>query len=112
MTLRRWDIVFLRADAKDETGHPAIVLSHEDILEHPQRDRFNVLIGSKKSPAYAAQPRHVTLDHADGLEFTTLIDCSLVMVGRKSGILRSSGAVSFERRREIQRKVRAFLGLG
>ena len=112
MTLRRWDIVFLRADARDDTGHPAILLSHEDILEHPDRDRFNALIGSKKSPAYAPQPRHVVLNGADGLEFTTLVDCSLIQVGRKSGILRRAGVVSLERRREIQRKVRAYLGLG
>lgn len=112
MTLRRWDIVFLRADEKDESGHPAVVLSHEDILEHPQRDRFNVLLGSKKGPAYPAQPRHVTLDQADGLEFVTLVDCSLLLVGRKSGVLRRAGMVSHERRREIQRKLRAFLGLG
>ena len=51
MRLRRWDIVFVRADEKDATGHPGIVLSHEDMLDDPKHQRFNVLIGSKKSPA-------------------------------------------------------------
>lgn len=112
MKLRRWDIVFVPADEKDASGHPAVVLSPEDILESPQHLRINVLIGSKKSPAYAAQPRHVLLNGADGLDHLTLVDCSLVVVARKPSILRLAGTVSLERRKEISRKVRAYLGLG
>lgn len=112
MNLRRWDIVFVRENEKDPTGHPGVVLSPEDILEDPKHQRFNVLMGSKKPPAYAAQPRHVLLNGADGLDHLTLVDCSLVLVARKSSVLRLAGTVSFERRREISRKVRAFLGLG
>ena len=112
MILRRWDIVFVRADEKDAVGHPGVVLSPEDTLEDPRQHRINVLIGSKKSPAYPAAPRHVLLNGADGLDQLTLIDCSLVVVVRKANILRLAGTVSLERRREIQRKVRAFLGLG
>ncbi|MDO8586391.1 MAG: hypothetical protein Q7T82_05065 [Armatimonadota bacterium] len=112
MRLRRWDIVFVRTDEKDTTGHPGIVLSHEDMLNDPRHQRFNVLMGSKKSPAGSAEPRHVLLDGADGLEFMTLVDCGLVVVGRKTSVLRMGGVVSWERRKEIQRKVRAYLGLG
>ena len=112
MRLRRWDIVFVRADEKDATGHPGVVLSHEDMLDDPRHHRFNVVMGSKKSPAAAVAPRHVMLNGADGLEFMTLIDCGLVCVVRKASVLRTAGVVSWERRKEIQRKVRAFLGLG
>lgn len=112
MILRRWDIVFVRVDEKDPTGHPGVVLSAEDLLEDPKAQRINVLMGSKKAPAYPAEPRHVVLNGADGLDFLTLIDCSLVVVARKSSILRLAGTVSLERRRVIQRKVRAYLGLG
>jgi hypothetical protein len=112
VNLRRWDIVFVRESEKDSTGHPGVVLSPEDLLEDVRHQRFNVLIGSKKSPAYAAQPRHVVLNGADGLDHLTVVDCSLVVVVRKASILRMAGTVSFERRREIQRKLRAYLGLG
>ena len=36
----------------------------------------------------------------------------VVFVARKASVIRLAGTVSLERRREIQRKVRAFLGLG
>jgi hypothetical protein len=110
--MRRWDIIFVQADEKDTTGHPGVVLSHEDMLDDPRHHRFNVVMGSKKSPAVAGAPRHVILNGADGLEFTTLIDCGLVCVVRKSSVIRTAGAVSWERRKEIQRKIRAYLGLG
>jgi hypothetical protein len=110
--LRRWDIVFVPVDAKDTGGHPAVVLSHEWRLTSPHNLRINVLMGTKKQPAESADEHQVLLDGADGLEFLTVFDCSLLYVVRKSAILRSSGYVSFERRKEIQRKVRSFLGLG
>ncbi|HRE05215.1 MAG TPA: hypothetical protein PKX00_06380 [Opitutaceae bacterium] len=52
------------------------------------------------------------LNGADGLEFLTLVDCSLVYVARKSSVLRLAGTVSSDRRVAIARKIRAYLGLG
>jgi hypothetical protein len=112
VNLRRWDIIFVRADDKDSTGHPGVVLSAPDMLDDPKHHRINVVMGSKKSPAYPAEPRHVLLNGADGLEFLTLIDCGFVVVARKASILRLVGSVTLERRREISRKIRAYLGLG
>ena len=112
MNLRRWDVVFVRADENDPTGHPAVVLSGENTLEDVKQQRFNVLVGTKKPPAATSAPHQVLLDDADGLEHLTQIDCSLVYLARKASVLRRAGVVSLERRREIQRRVRAFLGLG
>ena len=88
------------------------MLSDQSILDDPKQIRINVLIGTKKQPAQSAGTHHVILNGADGLEFLTLVDCSFVFTSRKSAILRPSGNVSFHRRQEIQRKVRAILGLG
>lgn len=110
--LRRWDVVFVRADENDRTGHPAVVLSGENSLEDPRQHRFNVVVGTKKPPAAANGSHQVVLNGADGLEHLTQVDCSLVYVVRKTSVIRLAGAVSFERRREIQRKVRSYLGLG
>lgn len=112
MNLRRWDVIFVRAEEKDTVGHPGVVLSHEDLLENPRFLRFNVLMGSKKIPAQSPAPRQVLLNGADGLDFVTAIECDFVVVARKIAVLRRVGTVSLERRREIQRKVRAYLGLG
>jgi hypothetical protein len=112
VNLRRWDIVFLRVDEKDATGHPAIVLSGEDTMRDSKQFRFNVVVGTKKPPAAATAEHHVLLNGADGLEFVTQIDCSIVYVARKVSVIRLAGTVSLERRREVQRKVRAYLGLG
>lgn len=112
MKLRRWDVVFLRADEKDSTGHPAVVLSGENTLDEPKQHRFNVVLGTKKPPAASTGDHQVLLDGADGLERLTQVDCSLVYVARKSSVLRAAGVVSWERRKEIQRKLRSYLGLG
>ena len=112
MNLRRWDVVFVPADEKDAVGHPAVVLSHEARLTNTKMERINVLMGTKKQPAEQAREHHVVLNSADGLEFMTLIDCAFIYTVRKGAILRSAGSVSHNRRKEIQRKVRAYLGLG
>lgn len=112
MNLRRWDVVFVPADEKDMVGHPAVILSHEARLTNPKMERINVLMGTKKQPAEQVREHHVVLNSAEGLEFLTLFDCAFVYTVKKSAILRHAGTVTFNRRQEIQRKVRAFLGLG
>ena len=112
MSHRRWDVVFLRADEKDTVGHPAVVLSSDDIMSDERQQRFNVVTGTKKQPAENARNHQVILDEADGLAFLTLIDCSLVYVARKISVIRSSGSVTVHRRQQIQRIVRGYLGLG
>jgi mRNA-degrading endonuclease toxin of MazEF toxin-antitoxin module len=111
MKLGRWDIVFVPVDEKDTAGHPAVILSPEDILEDPRRLRINVLMGTKRVPASKIGSHHVVLNGADGLDFQTVLDCSFVYVVRKSSILRAAGVVGLYRRQEIQRKIRSFLGL-
>ena len=112
MKLDRWDIVFVPAHDKDLVGHPAVILSPPDILDDDKQLRINVLIGSKRIPAEAAKPHQVVLNGADGLEFPTLIDCSLVYQVRKASILRLSGRVAHARRSAVAARVRAALGVG
>lgn len=112
MNCHRWDIVFLRTDEKDAVGHPAVILSSDDVMTDGRQQRFNVVTGTKKQPAESARNHHVILDEADGMEFLTLVDCSLVYVARKSSVLRSIGSVTAHRRQQIQRTIRGYLGLG
>lgn len=112
MNLRRWDIVLLQVDERDQSGHPAVVLSGENTLRDSKQQRFNALLATKKPPAAATGEHQVLLNGADGLDHLTQVDCSLVYVVRKPSVLRLAGTVSLESRKQIQRKVRAFLGLG
>lgn len=110
--LERWDIVFLREDERDVTGHPAVVLSNPDILKESRHLRINVVMGSKKSPAVPARVHQVVLNGADGLEFATVFDCAFVVVAKKNSIIRVAGRVAHARRGQIASKLRAALGLG
>ena len=112
MNLHRWDIVFVPAHEKDAVGHPAVVLSPPDILSDQRQGRINVLVGTKKQPAETVKAHQVVLNGADGLDFSTLVNCALIYQVRKEAILRSSGAVSHGRRGPIAARVRAALGLG
>jgi len=78
VNFRRRDIVFLRTDEKDRDGHSAVFLSSDDVTADDKQQRFNVVTGTKKQPAEQARHHQVILDAADGLEFPTLVDCSLV----------------------------------
>lgn len=112
MNLSRWDVVFVPADDKDTVGHPAVVLSPPDILADPRQNRINVLVGTKKQPAEAVKSHQVVLNGADGLEFQTLINCSLVYQVKKARVLRMAGSVAHARRGAIAVRLRAALGLG
>ena len=112
MRFRRWDIIFLRVDEKDAVGHPAVILSSDDVMGDDRQQRFNVVAGTKKQPAEHARNQHVILDGADGLALATLIDCSFVYVVKKSSVIRPGGCVTVHRRQQIQRVVRGYLGLG
>ncbi len=112
MHLQRWDIVFLREDERDATGHPAVVLSGPDVLENPKQLRFNVVMCTKKPPAVMVRTHQVLLNGADGLDFATLVDCGMVVVARKTSVLRPGGRVAHARRAQISVKLRAALGLG
>ncbi len=89
-----------------------MVLSPPDILEDDRQLRLNVLMGSKRVPAENAKPHQVVLNGADGLEFATLLDCSLVYQVRKASIIRHAGRVAHARRSGIAARVRAALGVG
>ncbi len=62
-----------------------MILSSDDVMADDRQQRCNVVLGSKKQPAEQARHHHVILDGADGLEFATLVDCSLVYVARSGG---------------------------
>jgi hypothetical protein len=57
------------------------------------------------------EPWQVHLNSADGLEFATAVDCGLFYLVDKAVCSPAIGQVSFERRRQIGRKINEVLRL-
>ena len=109
--MHQWDIVRVRLNANDRDAHPAVVISCEEDCQDPEFLRVNVLYGSKKAPAEGVQPWQVVLNSADGLDFRTAVDCGVVYLVNKRDCSPAIGAVTFERRRLIGRKMIEILRL-
>jgi hypothetical protein len=109
--MHQWDIVRVRIHPRDREPHPAVVLSCEEDCQDPRFLRVNVLYGSKKPPAAAAEPWQVLLNGADGLEFQTAIDCGIFYLVEKANCSSPVGTVGIERRRAIGRKINEVLRL-
>jgi hypothetical protein len=109
--MRQWEIVRVRIDPRDRDLHPAVVIScDEDCLSSDLR-RVNVLYGSKRPPARSPDPWQVHLNAADGLDFSTAVDCGIFYLVEKNACSEAIGQVSPERRRQIGRKINEVLRL-
>jgi hypothetical protein len=105
-SLRQWDLVKVRINPdRGRDAHPAVVISSDEICADVRQLRLNVLFGSKKPPAAGRKRYGVLLNGADGLEFTTEVDCGFVHVVSKEKVLESAGRVTPVRQREIVRKM-------
>ena len=109
--MHQWEILRIRLNAKDRDTHPAVVISCEEDCLDPQMLRINVLYGTKRPPAASLAAWEVHLNSADGLDFATAVDCGLFYLVEKSACSPAVGQVSFERRRQIGRKINEILRL-
>jgi mRNA-degrading endonuclease toxin of MazEF toxin-antitoxin module len=106
-----WDIYSWQAPGWPEP-HPVVVISENSrVANKPQ---VNVLLCSSKEAQRPTGPIEVILDSADGLDWPTLCKCDLIYAVEKTQLSNRRGEVTFERRRQIARKViqaLAFAGL-
>jgi len=110
-SMQQWDIVRVRLNPRDRDLHLAVVISCEEDCLDPRVSRINVLYGSKRQPAAALDSWQTQLNGADGLEYSTVIDCGLFYLVDKSACVSIMGRVSHERRRQIGRKICEILRL-
>jgi hypothetical protein len=90
--------------------HPAIISSKRGAYEQTASERPPCSWRRSRS----AGPTEVVLDESDGLDGATLCKCDLIYSVEKTQLTNHRGKVTFERRREIARKVvqsLAFAGL-
>lgn len=86
-------------------GHPCVIVSNAKRVE--QKNKVVVLKCTTLRPGTPYQPDelHTTLDQEDGLNTTTRCECDLLYTIAKSDLKNRRGEVSFDRRRDISRKI-------
>lgn len=104
-TLAQWDIVKVRINPNDRDEHPAILISPPEVCADEKKTRLNVLYGTTRRPGFAIQPHEAQLNGADGLEHATLFSCGHLYTIDRAIISARMGSVTYERRRQIGRKI-------
>jgi len=105
LSLRQWDVVKVRINPEDRDEHPAVIVSPDEICSDSRRTKLNLLYGSSRRPAQAAQPHEVVLDEAEGLDRPTIFDCVYFYGVDRRKIQTRLGGVGAERRRRIGRTI-------
>ena len=98
-------VVRLKFRATDRDTHPGVIVSNEEHCLDERISRVNVLHGTKIAPGNPARPHQVVLNGAEGLDFSTAIDCGYFYGVDKDDIVASVGSVAPERRRILKRKI-------
>lgn len=89
-----------------EGEHPAIILSPSEVCSNADIHEVNVLFASSARPVSRNLKAHeVALDQSDGLDWKTCVRCHRIHLVQKNELTRRRGVVSFNRRREIGRKL-------
>jgi mRNA-degrading endonuclease toxin of MazEF toxin-antitoxin module len=104
--MKQWDI--WTCDFADAGPHPAVVVSHPDRVA--RAPLVNVLIGSSQRATREPRENEVVLNHADGLEWETLVKCDLMYLVEKQRLYRRRGGVGSARRRAFVQRINACFG--
>ena len=98
---RQFDV--WRFDFPDKGEHPVVLVSHPDLCA---RAVVNVLFCTSQRQSRAAKPFEVMLNGADGMDWETFCDCSILYAVSSAGLFGKRGQVTLERRRAIRAMLR------
>lgn len=84
--------------------HSVVLISHPDICA--RQSRINVLYCTSQRQSRQPKPFEVMLNGADGFDWETFCDCSVMYLVPANELFGRRGVVSLERRRQIRAKVR------
>jgi mRNA-degrading endonuclease toxin of MazEF toxin-antitoxin module len=99
--MKAWEIY--GADIFGE--HPCVLVSAQKRID---RKAYVVVLKCttlRGGSVFTPNELETVLDEADGLDWKTRVQCDLMFTVEKSSLTRRRGEVSFERRREIARKM-------
>ena len=88
----------------EKKEHPVVLISHPDICARAAV--VNVLFCTSQRQGRKAYPYEVMLNGADGMDWETLCDCSVMYAVKSSQLFGKRGRVTLERRRTIRAKLR------
>jgi mRNA-degrading endonuclease toxin of MazEF toxin-antitoxin module len=99
--MKAWEIY--GADIFGE--HPCVLISAQKRID--RKAHVVVLKCTTLRPGAPFEPNELeaVLDETDGLELKTRVQCDLLFTVEKASLTRKRGEVSFERRRDITRKI-------
>jgi mRNA-degrading endonuclease toxin of MazEF toxin-antitoxin module len=84
--------------------HPVVLISHPDICARAKV--VNVLFCTSQRQSRKPHPGEVMLNGADGLDWETFCDCSVIYAVKSDLLFNKRGRVTLERRRAIRALVR------
>ena len=84
--------------------HPVVLISHPDICARAAV--VNVLYCTSQRQSRRHKPFEVMLNGADGMDWETFCDCSLIYAVASSELFGKRGRVTLERRRTVRALLR------
>ena len=91
--------------------HPGVSLSPDARCQNPAFETVNILAGQSHRAQRPANALECLLYAEDGMKWETLVRCDFIWVAIKSELTQRRGAVTFDRRRDMGRKVISVLDL-
>ncbi len=88
----------------DKGEHPVVIISHPDRCARAAL--VNVLFCTSQRQSRQPYPYEVMLNGADGMDWETLCDCSIMYAVKSDLLFDPRGRVTLERRRTIRAKLR------
>ena len=98
-----------RFDFPEKGEHPVVLISHPDRCARGAL--INVLFCTSQRQNRVLHPYEVALNGADGVDWETFCDCSILYTIPSAKLFGHRGRVSLERRRQIRAKLVALLRL-
>ncbi len=106
--MKQWDI-FLFPHPNPAEPHPVVVVSNNGICTNPQLQFVNVLAcQTVRPPNRTPKSNEVYLDHADGLDYKTLVKCDFMLQIEKSHLREKRGEVCSQRISAIRNQIQRF----
>lgn len=98
-----------RYDFPGRGEHPVVIISHPD--RAARAAWVNVLYCTSQRQSRPIKPTEVMLNGADGMDWETFCDCSIIWAVPSEKLINKRGQISLERRNAIRDKLRDMLRL-
>ena len=85
-------------------AHPVVLISHPDRCAHAKT--LNVLFCTSQRQSRQPYESEIMLDSADGLNWETFCDCSVMYLVESAALTNRRGVVTHQRRNAIRDKIR------